>query len=230
MVDAEHQRMPAIPNLGDVQSGDHLSMASVVALASEGGDPMRLGAVVRRAPQLMTALRAAREVDPPDWLVTAGAVRDAVWDALQGRPPTAAPRDVDLAFFDPVDLSSGREQAVEARLKALTPDVWWEARNKAGAHLWYRKAFGIDVPPFASSAEAIATFPETASCVGIRLLSDDDLLVVAPHGLDDLLDGICRHNGTLLPAELYEYRVTEKGWRMRWPGLTYIDAARDHNA
>jgi hypothetical protein len=205
-------------------------MAPVVALASEGGDPMRLGVVVRRAPQLMRALRAAREVDAPDWLVTAGAVRDAVWDALQGRPATAAPRDVDLAFFDPIDLTSAREQAVEARLKALTLDLRWEARNKAGAHLWYPKAFGIHVPPFASCAEAIATFPETASCVGIRLLRDDDLLVVAPHGLADLLDGICRHNSTLLPAELYERRVTEKGWRMRWPGLTYVPATHDHDA
>jgi hypothetical protein len=48
-------------------------MASMQALASEGGDPMRLAGVVRRVPVLMQALQVARDVDAPDWLVCAGA-------------------------------------------------------------------------------------------------------------------------------------------------------------
>ena len=71
--------------------------------------------IVRRAPHLMGALLAAREVDPPDWLIGAGAIRDVVWDELHGRPSTAMPRDIDLAFFDPTDLRPTYEQAVEAR-------------------------------------------------------------------------------------------------------------------
>jgi uncharacterized protein len=131
----------------------------------------RLGAVLRRTPHLVRALRAAREVGAPAWLICAGAIRDAVWDPLHDRPP-AVP-------------------------------------------------LGIKVPPFRSCAEAVATFPETASCVGVRLLPDDDMLVVAPHGLDDLLGGVCRHNPTRVPVSAYEQRVAEKGWRGRWPRLRY---------
>ena len=59
-------------------------------LASGGGDAARLAAVLRRSPLLTEALQVARGVDAPDWLVNAGAIRDAVWDAAHGLP-TAAP-------------------------------------------------------------------------------------------------------------------------------------------
>lgn len=182
---------------------------------------MRLCAVVRDAPHLMRALNAAREVDAPDWLISAGAIRDAVWDALHDRPPIATPRDIDLGFFDPSDLTGDRDQAVEAELLARAPGLPWEATNQAAVHLWYPQRFGVAVPRFRSCAEAVATFPEIASCVGVRLLADDDMLVVAPHGLDDLLGCVCRHNPARVSASFHERRVAEKGWRTRWPRMQY---------
>jgi uncharacterized protein len=196
-------------------------VSAPIALASEGGAPMRLSAVLRRAPYLMTAFVAARAADPPDWLISAGAIRDAVWDSIHGRPPIAVPRDIDLGFFDPADLTAARDQAVEDDLRARAPGLPWEAKNQAGVHLWYPKRFGLDVPPFRSTAEAVATYPETATCVGVRLLPDDDMLVVAPHGLDDLFDCVCRHNPTRVSTDFYEQRVVAKGWRARWPRMRY---------
>ena len=46
----------------------------------------RLQALVRSNAWLMGALRAARDVDPPDWLVGGGVLRDLVWDATSGSP------------------------------------------------------------------------------------------------------------------------------------------------
>src|SRR4051812_16203671 len=103
----------------------------------------------------MEALRAARAVDAPDWLVCAGAIRDVVWDALHDRPLTAAPRDVDVAFFDPSDLTPERDEAIEAALRARAPELPWEAKNQAAVHLWYPRRFGVDVPPVRSSAEGV---------------------------------------------------------------------------
>jgi hypothetical protein len=40
-----------------------ISSRSVIALASDGGDPMRLSAIVRESPHLISALEAARDVD-----------------------------------------------------------------------------------------------------------------------------------------------------------------------
>ena len=51
--------------------------------------PGRLVDMVRATPWLLEALRAARDVDPPDWLVGGGVLRDLVWDRLHGRPRPA---------------------------------------------------------------------------------------------------------------------------------------------
>ena len=183
-----------------------------------------LAAVVRRAPLLMEALRAARAVGAPDWLIGAGAIRDVVWDALHDRPLDTPPRDVDLGFFDPGDLTPARDRAVEAALRARAPALPWDAKNQAAVHLWYPQKFGFEVPPFHASGDAIATFPETATCVGLRLLDDDELLVVAPYGLDDLFGCVCRHNPARVPAAFYERRVAEKRWAERWPRLRYASS------
>jgi uncharacterized protein len=170
---------------------------------------------------LVEALRAARDVAAPDWLINAGAIRDAVWDDLHGRPLTALPRDIDVGFFDPDDLTPEREQAVEAALHTRAPRLPWDAKNQASVHLWYPQKFGVEVAPFRTTADAVATFPETATCVGVRLLADDDILVVAPHGLGDLFDCVCRHNPTRVSAEYYEQRLAEKRWDERWPQLRF---------
>jgi uncharacterized protein len=175
-----------------------------------------------RAPVLMQALRAARDVGAPDWLICAGAIRDAVWDALHDRPPIT-PRDIDLGFFDPADLTPARDAAVEAALRERAPELPWEAKNQAAVHVWYPARFGFEVPPFGSTAEAVATFPETATCVGVRLLPDDELQVVAPYGLADLLGCVCRHNPARVPKRFYEQRLATKGWRERWPQLRVIE-------
>jgi uncharacterized protein len=180
----------------------------------------RLEELVRAAPLLMRALRAARDVDAPDWLLAAGSIRNAVWDALHDRPPQP-PRDLDVLFFDPDDPTPARDTAVEQALRDREPQLPWEARNQASVHAWYPQRFGIEVQPFTASADAVATFPEIASCVGVRLLADDELLVVAPYGLDDLFAGICRHNAARAPLEVHEQRVAEKGWRERWPRVRF---------
>jgi hypothetical protein len=89
-------------------------------------DEARIGEIIRAHPHLTAALEAARDIAAPDWLVAAGAIRDAVWDALHGRAPVA-PRDVDLAFFDPEDLTPERDDAVTS---ALCEAAW---RRRAGA-------------------------------------------------------------------------------------------------
>lgn len=195
------------------------------ALASEGGAPAQLGAIMRRTPHLIRALEAARDLNPPEWLISAGAIRDAVWDALHG-VPAAIPRDIDLGFFDPDDLTQAREQEIEAELYSRVPQLPWQAKNQAAVHLWYSRRFGTEAPPFRSCVEAVATFPETAACVGVRLLPDDDLLIVAPCGLGDLLGCVCRHNAARVPASFYQRRVAEKRWRERWPRMRYLPADR----
>src|SRR5437899_11283843 len=144
-----------------------------------------LVAMVRSSATLMRALDAARAVDPPDWLIGSGVIRNLVWDRLHGVVSPATPKDLDLVFFDPADLSEQREQEVQDALAVKAAEIPWDANNQAAVHLWYPDVFGVAVEPLSSSADAVATWPETATAVAVRLLPEDSLLVVAPYGLDD---------------------------------------------
>ena len=177
---------------------------------------------MRATPWLMAALEAARDVDPPDWLIGAGAVRTAVWDRLHGYAEPTPLRDLDLAFYDADDLSGERESAIEAALRARLPGAPWEARNQAAVHLWYEAKFGLAVEPLASSADAVGTWPETATSVAVRLEADGSLTVVAPCGLDDLLGLVHRHNPRRATREVYEQRLADKRIAERWPRVTVI--------
>jgi uncharacterized protein len=93
-------------------------------------DAARFEDIVRTTPWLVRALEAARDVDAPDWLLSAGALRSAVWDRLHGFPDRL-PADVDVGFFDPGDLGAGSDAAVEAALRARAPELPWDAKNQA---------------------------------------------------------------------------------------------------
>jgi uncharacterized protein len=170
----------------------------------------------------MDTLLAARQVGPPDWLIGAGAVRNVVWDYLHGFSEPTPLADLDLAFFDSTDTSEDRERQVEEALKTQLPEVRWEARNQAAVHLWFPRKFGYEVEPFGSTAEAIASWPETATAVAVRLNEDDDLTVVAPWGLGDLLGMVHRRNPARVTVEEYERRLATKRIAERWPRVTIV--------
>jgi hypothetical protein len=67
----------------------------------------------------------------------------------------------------------------------------------------------------------MSKFPETATAIGTRLSSDDQLEFAAPWGVNDLTNLIVRPtpffadcNST--KAEIYEKRVSEKNWGRTW--------------
>ena len=193
-------------------------------MGDRGALHLRLTDLVRASPLLTRALRAAREVDAPDWLIGAGVVRDLVWDRLHGRDAPAPPKDVDLVFFDPADLSPEREHAVAERLRAVAPDVPWDVKNQAAVHRWYPAKFGFEVEPLTSSADGVATWPETATAVAVRLLRDDTVEVVAPCGLDDLLGLVHRRNPRRVSVAEYERRLATKRIAERWPRVRIVPA------
>ena len=183
----------------------------------------RLEALVRSSDWLMAVLRAVRDVDPPDWLVGGGVLRDLVWDRLHDRAEPSRPRDVDLAFFVPRRLDAGRDAEVERALVARLPGVPWDAKNQAAVHRWYGRVFGAEVPPLASAADGVGTWPETATAVAVRLLDGDRLRVVAPCGLEDLFALVCRRNPRRVSVDHYRRRLRDKRVAERWPRVTIVD-------
>ncbi|TBU88872.1 hypothetical protein DNJ95_17435 [Stutzerimonas kirkiae] len=173
--------------------------------------------MVRQSDWFMAALRAARAQGLRDWCIGAGAVRNLVWDHLHGHATPSALSDIDLAYFDLDDLSAARDRALQARLCSLAPGLPWEVTNQAGVHLWFEAYFGHAVAPLCSLEQAVASWPEFATAVGVSLADDDCLHVIAPHGLDDLFAMRIRRNPTRVSEATYRQRIAQKRYRERWP-------------
>ncbi len=197
------------------------SAHDTLALVPHGDDHFeRLRVIVREDAMLMSLLRAVRSVALPDAYVAAGAVRDRVWDRLHDATPLP-PRDVDVVFFDPTNDEARQKRAV-ATLEAAHPELTWDVVNQARVHHWYRGANGGPVPALRSTEEGIATWPETVTCLGVRLRDDDDLDVCAPHGLDDLFALRWRHHPARASVATFEQRLAKKRVAERWPRVVVV--------
>ncbi len=178
-----------------------------------------LAGVLQRNDWFMTALAVVAHSGLPDAWIGAGAVRDVVWG--DGRFASADVKDIDVAFFDPADLGRERDRSAQETLYAIA-DLPWEATNQAAVHTWYHEYFGgPPVDPFGCVHDAVATWPETATCVAVRIRAGG-VEVCAPHGLADLLGGVWRVNPVRVTPEISMARLARQRVRARWPGVTVL--------
>ena len=182
----------------------------------------RLVGIVRDTPWLYRALVAARSLELPEWCIGAGALRNAVWDALHGHRVSARPADIDVAYFDPGDISQEHDDALQGQLALLEPDLPWEVTNQAGVHLWFEQVFGHPVEPLESLEQAVASWPETATSVAVTLTADGELHIIAPVGLGDLFGMVVRRNPRRVSVETYEKRTADKRYVERWPSVRVL--------
>ncbi|SNY71254.1 nucleotidyltransferase family protein [Paractinoplanes atraurantiacus] len=183
-----------------------------------------LAGLIRADAWMMRVLAAVRDEAVPDAWAGAGVLRDLVWGERFGAGFTPADvRDVDVAFFDPRDLSRANDDRVTERLGRRLPGIPWEAKNQAAVHTWYAAKFGGDpVEPFTSIEDAVGTWPETATAVVVRLRADGEIEVCAPFGLDDLLAGVWRRNPRRVSLERSRARLERHQPHVRWPGVTVV--------
>ncbi|MBR3062869.1 MAG: nucleotidyltransferase family protein [Exiguobacterium sp.] len=168
--------------------------------------------------ELIKLLHAVANLDLPDCWICAGYIRSKVWDHLHGYETSTKTDDVDVIYFDPNQPEEAVEKQLEERLFRLIPEVPWSVKNQARMH------HVNNLPPYASSVDALAHFPETVTAIGVRLQSDGSLILAAPHGIHDLI------NMHVIPTPpfdsnsskhpIYLERLQQKNWSAKWPNIT----------
>ena len=191
-------------------------------LSTQDALAARLRAIASATPWCMQALQAVAQLGLHDCCIGAGAVRNLVWDALHGYAQPSALSDVDVVYFDAHDLRPESETHLRQRLETVLPGVPWDVCNQARVHLWFEDHFGYAVPPLRSLDDAIASWPEFATSVGLYLQRDGGIVILAPHGLDDLFNMIVRRNPARISLDGYAQRLASKDYAARWPRVTII--------
>jgi hypothetical protein len=166
---------------------------------------------------LYECLRRLAVLDLPDWYLGAGCIAQTIWNAAHGHPAAIGIDDYDIAYFDS-DLSAEAENAAIASVRQALADlpVRPDVKNQARVHMWYASRFGYEIRPYTSCEEAIASWPTTATAIGVRSIGDT-LLIEAPFGLRDLLDLVVRANRVQITPTIYAGKVER--WTRLWPML-----------
>jgi hypothetical protein len=177
--------------------------------------------LIRGDTSMLTALDAVRSLELKDGWITAGFVRNRVWDHLHDFPAMTPLNDIDVIYFDAERLDEAFEKRMEAELNRLLPGLPWQVKNQA------RMAERNGDPPYHSIDDALEHWCETPTAVGVRLHHDGDIQVTAPLGLDDLFDMVVRPTPFALahPHKLAQYkdRMIKKNWPQLWPKVKVLN-------
>ena len=186
-----------------------------MAIKSEGA----IAKLISSDRWMMDVLRAAEDLNLPDWWIGAGFLRNKVWDAIAGKQSQQS-RDIDLVYFHAADTSRESDDAYDIKMKQDYPFAEWEIRNQARMH--YVDGF----QPFTSTADGLSHWVETATCVAVKL-TGGELRFLFCYGTDDLFGLIARPTPFFATGELlkrFYMRVAEKRWQERWPELRVMPA------
>ncbi|KYD23935.1 nucleotidyltransferase family protein [Parageobacillus toebii] len=163
---------------------------------------------------MMDILKAVKSLNLPDWWVCAGFVRSKIWDTLHGFKERTPIPDIDVIYFDDTNMDELEEKKFEMRLRNILPNIPWSVKNEARMHVVN------NVPPYSSSVDAISKFPETATSLGVKLDEKDDIILVAPWGVDDVINLEVKPTPYFKESKelskIYEERITKKNWKDIW--------------
>ena len=181
----------------------------------------RLEAAIRKSWLLSGILGRFHEIDLPECWLVAGAIAQTVWNLSGGYPAERGIKDADIVYYDAADLSAEAEAAHELRIRALFAHlpIKLDVKNEARVHLWHEKVFGYSIRPYTSVGSAIASFPSTATAIGVRRHAGVFESFV-PFGVDDLFKLVVKPNKVQITAPIYEAKVAR--WRPLWPHLTFV--------
>jgi uncharacterized protein len=167
-------------------------------------------------PLILSVLKQVEALSLEDCWVGAGLIRNAVWDHAHGRPiELSLDGDVDVVYWDLDDTSPERDIAIEKRLLGENANIPWSVHNQARMHERNGDA------PYRNVEDAIRYWPETATAIAARLIGND-VEVLAPHGIQDLINLIVRPTPAfVLKPSVYSARLSAKDWARRWPRLQF---------
>lgn len=167
---------------------------------------------------MMEALHTVSSLRLPDWWICAGFIRSKIWDWLHAYKERTVIQDVDVIYFDQTIMGEAEEKRLERVIHSVNPNYPWSVKNEARMHLTN------GIPPYESSEDAIAKFPETATSLGVKLDERNNVMLTAPHGLTDVMQMKIKptpyFQGNAELMAIYHDRVQKKNWLALWPKVT----------
>ncbi|MGV2988134.1 nucleotidyltransferase family protein [Vibrio sp. E150_011] len=167
------------------------------------------------------ALHCVFQLNLPQCYLSAGFVRNLVWDHLHSKQHPTVLNDVDVIYFDPNEHTANRYQAAnkhqeyEEQLRCMMPELNWQVRNQALMHVRNGDM------PYLSTVDAMSYWPEKETAVGIRQVGANKYECISAFGFDSLFNLQITPNPKR-SRDVFEQRIHTKNWLTIWPMLRVV--------
>ena len=172
---------------------------------------------------LYNYLEALAKTSLSNWYVVGSAIAQTIWNYKHKFDEKYEIKDIDIIYFDNHDLTAEAEKKIKQEIQHKLPksDINIHIVNVARLHLCYEQEFGKKISQYKTSEDAIDNWPTTATAIGVRMSTNNELAIYAPFALDDLINLIVRPNKKLINEDVYSKNVEE--WTKIWKDLKIID-------
>lgn len=181
--------------------------------------------ILERNKDLMTILDYISELNLPNFYIAAGSVFQTIWNYYDGKPLNYGIKDIDIIYYDEVNLSKEIEKDLENKIinyfKELDINYEFDVHNEARMHLWKKENENKNIDQYKNSEDAIAQWIATIHAIGITK-ENGNIKIYAPYGLSDIFSRTVRpikHKNN--SKELYDKKVIS--WSNRFDNLNIIE-------
>ncbi len=160
----------------------------------------------------VSCLRQVHEVMKHEWYIAAGFVRNLVWDKLHENERITSLNDIDVIYFNPVDISPDIDEEIEHHLVNEMPFCNWSVKNQARMSLNHGHA------AYKGCIEAMSYWPEIQTAIGATITPKGMVNIESPFKAKEVIKLSITRNHKCT-SSVFSSRVSEKGWLNTWPKL-----------
>lgn len=172
-----------------------------------------LETLIKADSERMEVLSIVKTLDLPDCYIAAGFIRNLIWDHIFS---TSTPlNDIDIVFFDPLDISNSRAKEITTKLKKQFTDFEWQAKNQAFMHRRNHDR------PYKNTLDAMSFWPEKETAIGVSLDNNGALTFINAFPKNNIFDGKITYNPKRNEC-VFRQRITQKQWLKVWPHLQVV--------
>ena len=181
--------------------------------------------IIKQNSDLVTILDYIYELKLPNFYIAAGSVFQTIWNYYDNKPLNFGIKDIDIIYYDPINLSKESEQklekTIEDYLKKAGLNYELDIHNEARMHLWKKDNENKNIDQYKNSEDAIDQWIATLHAIGITK-ENNEIKVYAPYGLSDIFSKTIRpikHKNN--SKELYNKKVAS--WQKRFENLNIVE-------
>ncbi|MBG9211266.1 nucleotidyltransferase family protein [Mammaliicoccus sciuri] len=174
--------------------------------------------LIKSDADMIYILEVVESLNLNDSWVSAGFIRNKIWDTIHGYTDKTPYNDVDVIFYNADCLDESIEKRYEEQLRDIDSSIPWSVKNQARMHL------KNDFNQYIDSKDAVDHYPEAPTAICARI-KNGKLEVHYNYSVLDLFNGIVSptqyFNLESGRYDVYLDRINRKQWHKQWPNLTF---------